>query len=59
MAAILFQPFEIRTGYFITSQDCFGMNKIFFMALFFIKGSRLVDHSKSGQIGPYFQWSDI
>jgi hypothetical protein len=23
------QPFEIRTGYFITSLDGFGMNKIF------------------------------
>ncbi len=29
------------------SLDRFGMNKIFFMTLFFIKQSRLVDHSKT------------
>jgi hypothetical protein len=27
-------PFESQTGYFLTSLDGFGMNKIFFMALF-------------------------
>jgi hypothetical protein len=29
VAAILFLSFEIRTGYFLTSLDRFGMNKIF------------------------------
>ena len=33
VAAILFLPFEIRTRYFLTSLDRFGMNKILFMAL--------------------------
>jgi hypothetical protein len=33
--------FENQTGYFLTSLNRFGMNKIFFMALFFIKRSRL------------------
>ncbi len=31
LAAILFLPFESRTGHFLTSLDCFGMNKIFLM----------------------------
>jgi hypothetical protein len=33
VAAILFLTFEIQTGYFLTSLDRFGMNKIFFMTL--------------------------
>ena len=33
LAAILFLPFEIRTGHFLTSLDRFGMKKIFFMPL--------------------------
>jgi hypothetical protein len=33
VAAILFLPFEIRTGYFLTSLDRFGMNKFFFMTV--------------------------
>jgi hypothetical protein len=32
------------------------MNKILVMTLFFIKRSRLVDHSKTRQIGPVFEW---
>jgi hypothetical protein len=34
VAAILFLPFEIRTGYFLNSLDRFGMNKIFFMTIY-------------------------
>jgi hypothetical protein len=34
MAAILFLPFEIRTGHFLTSLDRFGTKKIFFMTLY-------------------------
>ncbi len=33
MAAILFLPFKNQTGYFLTSLDRFGMNKIFLMTL--------------------------
>jgi hypothetical protein len=49
VSAILFLPSESRTNRSspdhlkagLTSLDRFGMNKIFFMTLFFIKGSRL------------------
>jgi hypothetical protein len=37
----------------LASLDRFGMNKIFFITLFFIKRSRL----KSGQKSPDFKWS--
>jgi hypothetical protein len=39
-----------------TSLDCFIMNKIFGMTLFFIKRSRLVDHLKTGPICLVFEW---
>ncbi len=54
VAAILFLPFENRTGrFFIASLDHFVMNKIFFMTLFFIKRSMLV----TGHFCPVFKWS--
>jgi hypothetical protein len=31
LVAVLFLPSESRTGHFLTSLDCFGMNKIFFL----------------------------
>jgi hypothetical protein len=37
------------------SLDRFGIKNILFMTLFFIKWSRLVDHSKSGQKSPVFR----
>ena len=39
------------SGYFLARLDRFGMNKIFFMTLFFIKRSRLVS--------PDFKWSGL
>jgi hypothetical protein len=49
-------PFENRTGPFLTtSLDHFVMNKMFVMTLFFIKHSRLVDHSKTRPICPVFK----
>jgi hypothetical protein len=35
--------------------DRFGINKIFLLLLL-IKRSRLVDHSKTDEIGPVFEW---
>jgi hypothetical protein len=52
LAAILFLPFEIRTGYFLASLNRFGMNKIFFIT---IKLSRLANQTQSLD----FKWSDI
>jgi hypothetical protein len=53
VAAILFLPFEIRTRYFLTSLDRFGMNKIFFYDRLLIKQSRLA----TGHKCPVFGWS--
>ncbi len=55
VAAILFLPFEIRTGHFLTSLNRFAINKIFFITLFFIKRSRLA----TGQKSPVLEWSGI
>jgi hypothetical protein len=41
VSTILFLPFEIQTGYFLTSLDRFGKKNILFMTIFFIKRSRL------------------
>ena len=43
--------FETRSENFSAGLDRFGMNKIFFMTLFFIKRSRLVS--------PDFKWSGL
>jgi hypothetical protein len=66
LAAILFLPFENRTGHFLTSLDRFGMNSPIFecltLALDQIHGSvfggslyGLLYHSKARQICPGFQ----
>jgi hypothetical protein len=47
-----FKWFDSRTEVFLTSSlDRFGMNKIFFMALFFIKRSRLAIRNPD-----FFSW---
>ncbi len=53
LAAILFLPFEIRTGHFLTSLDRFGMNKILFMTLLCIKQSSLVDRTRCPVFGRF------
>jgi hypothetical protein len=41
MAKTKWPPFEIQTGYFRTSLDCYGIKNILFMTLFFLKQSKL------------------
>ncbi len=53
LAAILFLPFEIRTGHFLTSLDRFGMNKILFMTLLCMKRSSLVDRTRRPVFGRF------
>jgi hypothetical protein len=45
--------YKICPDFFPAKLDCFEMNKIFVMTLFFIKRSRLV---KSSRIGPVLQY---
>jgi hypothetical protein len=45
-----------RTNCPVARQDGFGMNKIFFMTLFFIKQSRLASIRNPDTICPGFEW---
>jgi hypothetical protein len=53
--------YHLKTGHScpVASLDCFGMKKIFFMTLFFIKQSRLVPTIQKPDNSPVFKWSDI
>jgi hypothetical protein len=55
VSAILFLLFEIRTGYFLTSLDRFGMNKLFLWPLL-IKRFRLRTTIWNPDLCPDFKW---